>query len=40
VGKGGGFVMIPTINEVEACDPALIAAWVDATKEYGAYEPG
>jgi len=37
VGKGGGFVMQPTINEMEGCDPALISAWIDATKEYGVY---
>ena len=37
VGAGGGFVMIPTINEMEGCDPELVAAWIDATKEFGVY---
>ncbi len=28
VGAGGGFVMIPSINEMEGCDPDLIQVWV------------
>jgi uroporphyrinogen-III decarboxylase len=37
VGKGGGFVMQPTINEMEGGDPELISAWIAATKEFGVY---
>ncbi len=36
VGRGGGYVMQATINEMEGCDPAMIDAWVRATKEFGA----
>jgi len=38
VGKGGGFVMQPTINEMEGGDPALISAWIAATREFGVYD--
>ena len=38
VGRGGGYVMQATINEMEGCDPALIAAWIAATKRYGRYD--
>jgi len=37
VGQGGGFIMIPSINELEGCDPELLQVWVDSTKEFGAY---
>jgi Uroporphyrinogen decarboxylase (URO-D) len=37
VGKNGGFVMTTGIGEMEGCQPELVKAWVDATKEYGAY---
>jgi hypothetical protein len=35
LGKGGGYVMATYVNELEGCDPANVAAWADATKEYG-----
>ncbi len=35
VGQGGGFIMIPSINEMEGCDPDLVQVWVDSTKEFG-----
>jgi uroporphyrinogen-III decarboxylase len=37
LGKGGGFVMSTYVLELEGCDPDLVQAWVDATKEYGVY---
>ena len=37
VGKGGGFIMTTSAGELEGCKPELVQAWVDATKEYGAY---
>jgi uroporphyrinogen-III decarboxylase len=37
VGKGGGFVMATSVMELEGCNPELIKAWTDATKEYGKY---
>jgi len=37
VGKGGGFVMMPTIGDLEGCSPSLIEVWADATREYGKY---
>jgi len=37
VGKGGSFVMCTTVLDLEGCNPELIKAWVDATKEFGGY---
>jgi hypothetical protein len=37
VGHGGGFIMMPSINEFEGCDPDLVQVWVDSTKEFGVY---
>lgn len=37
VGKGGGFIMSVGIGEMEGCQPELVQAWVEATKEYGTY---
>jgi hypothetical protein len=37
VGKGGGFIMTTDIGELEGCNPEMVKAWVDATKEFGAY---
>jgi uroporphyrinogen-III decarboxylase len=33
-GEGGGFVMCPSIGEMEGCDPDLVKVWVDSTKEF------
>ncbi len=37
VGKGGGYIMCTGTLEMEGCNPELVKAWVDATKEYGVY---
>jgi hypothetical protein len=37
LGPGGGFVMAPSIGELEGCDPALVDVWINATKEFGVY---
>jgi Uroporphyrinogen decarboxylase (URO-D) len=37
VGKGGGYIMMPTIGDLEGCDPGLMEVWADATREYGRY---
>jgi uroporphyrinogen-III decarboxylase len=37
VGKGGGFIMATSTGELEGCNPELVKAWVDATKEFGPY---
>ncbi len=37
VGKGGSFVMCTTVLDLENCNPVLIKAWADATKEFGGY---
>lgn len=37
VGRGGGFVMCTQIGEMEGCKPELVRAWVEATREFGAY---
>jgi uroporphyrinogen-III decarboxylase len=37
VGKGGGFIMTTSTGELEGCNPDLVQAWVDATKEFGTY---
>jgi hypothetical protein len=37
VGKGGGYIMTTTAGELEGCNRELIQAWVDATREFGAY---
>ena len=34
VGKGGGFVMCPSVGEMEGCRPELVKAWVSATREF------
>lgn len=36
VGKGGGYVM-STNTSMDECNPELVKAWVDATKEFGVY---
>ncbi len=38
VGKGGGYIMTTGTLELEGCNPDLVKAWVDATKEYGVYD--
>lgn len=37
VGKSGGFIMMPTIGDLEGCNPDLIDVWADATRKYGTY---
>ncbi len=37
VGKDGGFIMSTSVLELEGCNPELIKAWTDATKEFGTY---
>lgn len=37
IGKGGGYIMTTGTLELEGCNPKLVKAWVDATKEYGVY---
>jgi hypothetical protein len=37
LGPGGGFVMAPSIGELEGCDPKLVDIWVNATREFGVY---
>jgi hypothetical protein len=37
VGKGGGYIMTTNTGELEGCNPELVKAWVDATREFGAY---
>jgi hypothetical protein len=37
VGKGGGFIMCPTVLELEGISPENIQALADATKEFGVY---
>jgi uroporphyrinogen-III decarboxylase len=37
VGNGGGYIMSVGVGEMSGCKPALVKAWVDATKEYGVY---
>jgi hypothetical protein len=37
VGKGGGFIMATSTGELEGANPDLVQAWVDATREFGAY---
>jgi len=36
-GKGGGFMMCTGVGEMGGSQPELVRAWVDATKEFGAY---
>lgn len=36
-GEGGGFIMTTNSGELEHCKPELVQAWVDATREFGAY---
>jgi uroporphyrinogen-III decarboxylase len=37
VGKGGGFVMMPTMGDLQGSNPDLIEVWAEATREYGTY---
>ena len=37
VGKGGGFIFMPSIGELQGCNPAMIEAWSEATREFGTY---
>lgn len=37
VGKGGGYIMNVGIGEMEGCQPELVKAWMDATREFGVY---
>lgn len=37
VGRGGGFIMTTYVGELEGSNPELVAAWVDATREFGQY---
>jgi uroporphyrinogen-III decarboxylase len=37
VGADGGFIMSPTIGDLQGCRPDLIEAWAEATLEYGTY---
>ncbi len=37
VGKNGGFIMSTPVSEMEGSKPELVKAWVEATREYGAY---
>ena len=37
VGKDGGFIMAPSVMELEGIGLENIQAWVDATKEFGVY---
>ncbi len=37
VGKDGGFIMSTGVMELENCQPELVKAWADATKEFGVY---
>jgi len=36
-GKDGGFIMAPSVMELEGIKPENIHVWVDATKEFGVY---
>jgi uroporphyrinogen-III decarboxylase len=36
-GEGGGFVMCPSIGEMEGCDPDLVKVWVQTTKEFNTH---
>jgi uroporphyrinogen-III decarboxylase len=36
-GKDGGFIMAPSVMELEGIKPENIQVWVDATKEFGVY---
>lgn len=38
VGKGGGYIMTTAVGELEGCQPELIKAWIDATREFGVYD--
>jgi uroporphyrinogen-III decarboxylase len=35
VGKGGGFMMMPAIGDLQGCNPAMIETWAEATREFG-----
>lgn len=37
-GEGGGFIMsTEVVAEMEGSKPELVAAWIDATREFGVY---
>jgi len=36
-GKDGGFIMAPSVMELEGIKPENIQVWVDATREFGVY---
>jgi hypothetical protein len=36
-GELQGLGMLPTIGDMEGCNPSLIEVWADATREYGTY---
>jgi hypothetical protein len=38
VGKGGGYIMTSAVMELEGCNPELVKAWADATREFGVYD--
>jgi uroporphyrinogen-III decarboxylase len=37
LGRNGGYMMSTYVMELEGCDPDLVDAWVNATKEFGVY---
>jgi hypothetical protein len=37
VGKGGGFIMMPAIGDLQGCSPDMIEAWSEATHAFGKY---
>jgi len=37
VGEGGGFMMMPAVGDLQGCNPAMIEAWSEATREFGTY---
>lgn len=37
VGKGGGYIMMPDIGDLEGSNPAMLEAWSEAVREYGTY---
>ena len=36
-GEGGGFVMCPSIGEMEGCRPDLVKVWVEETKAFAVH---
>ncbi len=37
VGKGGGFVFMPCIGDLEGSNPAMLETWSEAVREFGTY---